>query len=264
MKTPIITLLTDFGTKDYYVASMKGVILKINPQCRIIDLSHQVSPQDIREGAFLLASAFSYFPEQTIHLAVIDPEVGGKRKPILLKTRNYFFVGPDNGLFTLVAEKDGVERVIELTNSKYFLSPLSSTFHGRDLFAPVAAHLSRGVRPQTFGKRVDQWVRLDLKKQEEEGKRLIGEVILTDRFGNLITNIEKERILGFIKDYSFVIRIGRRRISKISQGYWEGRKGDLLALFGSAGFLEIAIREGNAQKRLKVNRGEPIIIERSE
>ncbi len=264
MKTPIITLLTDFGTKDYYVASMKGVILKINPRCRIIDLSHQVSPQDIREGAFLLASAFSYFPEQTIHLAVIDPEVGGKRKPILLKTRNYFFVGPDNGLFTLVAEKDGVERVIELTNSKYFLSPLSSTFHGRDLFAPVAAHLSRGVRPQTFGKRVDQWVRLDLKKPEEEGKRLIGEVILNDRFGNLITNIEKERILGFIKDYSFVIRIGRRRISKISQGYWEGRKGDLLALFGSAGFLEIAVREGNAQKRLKVNRGEPIIIERSE
>lgn len=264
MKLSIITLLTDFGTKDYYVGAMKGVILKINPQCTLIDISHQVSPQDIREGAFLLANTFSYFPEGTIHLAVIDPEVGGKRKPILLKTRNYFFVGPDNGLFTLAAQRDGVDRVIELTNSKYFLSSISSTFHGRDIFAPVAAHLSLGVRPQAFGKRIDQWVRLDLKKPEEKGSRLIGEVFLIDHFGNLISNIEKERVLGFIKDHSFVIKVGRERISKISQGYWEGRKDEILALFGSAGFLEIAVREGSAQKRLRLGRGDPILIERSQ
>ncbi len=262
MKTPIIALLTDFGTKDYYVASMKGVILKINPRCTIIDISHQVSPQDIREGAFLLASVFSYFPEKTIYLAVIDPEVGGKRKPILLRTRNYFFVGPDNGLFTLVAEKDGVEWVIELTHSKYFLSPISSTFHGRDIFAPVAAHLSLGVRPQSLGKRIDQWVRLDLKKPEEKGERLIGEIFFIDHFGNLITNVERKRFFSFIKDSPFEIKVGKERVSKIGQGYWEGEKGEVIALFGSADFLEIAVREGNAQKQLRLNRGDPILIER--
>lgn len=262
MRHPIITLLTDFGQKDYYVASMKGVILRINPQCIIVDISHQVSPQDIQEGAFLLANTFSYFPAGTIHLAVIDPEVGGKRKPILLKTRNYFFVGPDNGLFSPVAEKDGVDQVIELTNSEYFLSPMSSTFHGRDLFAPVAAHLSLGVRPEAFGRRMDQWVKLDFRKPEEKGERLIGEILMVDHFGNLITNIEENRFFNFIKDHKFVIRIGEEKILKISQGYWEGRRGKPLALFGSAGFLEIAVREGSAQKRLGLNRGDTVIIER--
>jgi S-adenosylmethionine hydrolase len=264
MRPSIITLLTDFGTKDYYVASMKGVILRINPQCLLVDITHQVSPQDIRAGAFLLAHTFSYFPKQTIHLAVVDPEVGGKRRPILLKTRDYFFVGPDNGLFTWVGEKDGVDQVVELTNPKYFLSPISSTFHGRDIFAPVAAYLSLGVRPESFGKRIDQWVTLDWKRPEEKGKRLIGEILLIDHFGNLITNVEKKRFFSFIKNQPFRIKIGKKRISKLSQGYWEAKKGEAIALFGSTDFLEIAVREGSAQERLKAERGDPILIERGQ
>ncbi len=264
MKNPIITLLTDFGAKDHYVASMKGVILSINPKCTLIDITHQVSPQDIREGAFLLAHAFSYFPRRTIHLAIVDPEVGGERKPILLQTKNYFFVGPDNGLFTWVAAKDGVDRVIHLTNPKYFLSSVSSTFHGRDIFSPVAAHLSLGIRPESFGTRMDQWATFDLKKPEEKGKRLLGEVLFIDHFGNLISNVDRQRFFDFVKGRPFVIQIGKKKILKVRQSYWEGQKGEIIALFGSVGFLEIAVREGNAQQRLKMGRGDPIIIERSE
>lgn len=263
MKSSIITLLTDFGTKDHYVASMKGVILRINPKCNIIDITHQISPQDIEGGALLLAHTFSYFPKGTIHLAIVDPGVGGERKPILLKTENYFFVGPDNGLFTWVSEKEKVDCVIGLTNQKYFLPHITSTFHGRDIFAPVAAHLSLGIRPEAFGKKIHKWVKLDLKKPEQKGERLFGKILLIDHFGNLISNIDRIQFLQFIRGKPFIIKIGGESISKISKSYGESKKGKALALFGSLGFLEIAIGEGNAQKSLKVARGDPIIIERS-
>src|SRR4030042_6725098 len=151
MRNSMITLLTDFGTRDHYVASMKGVILQINPKCTLVDISHQVIPHDIKEGALLLSSAYSYFPKGTIHLSVVDPEVGSPRKPILLVTMNYFFVGPDNGLFTLVALRDKVKHVVALTYKKYFLPQVSTTFHGRDIFAPVAGHLSLGKNQKAFG-----------------------------------------------------------------------------------------------------------------
>ena len=155
MRKPVITLLTDFGTKDHYVASMKGVILSINPRCLPIDITHQVSPHDILEGAFILANAYSFFPRGTIHLAVVDPGVGGLRKPVLLVTQNYYFVGPDNGLFTMITQKESVKQIIELDTQKYHLSKVSTTFHGRDLFAPVAAHLSLGIKPNAFGHKID-------------------------------------------------------------------------------------------------------------
>ena len=149
MRNPIITLLTDFGLKDPYVASMKGVILRINPRCTLVDITHR-NPHDIEEGAFILANAYSTFPKGTIHLSVVDPGVGSPRKPILLVTKNYFFVGPDNGLFTFAAKREKVKQAIALTNPKFFLPQVSTTFHGRDLFAPVAAHLSLGVKPKDF------------------------------------------------------------------------------------------------------------------
>src|SRR5512137_319006 len=161
MRRPIITLLTDFGTRDQYVASMKGVILGINPQCSLVDITHEVRPQDIEEGAFILANAFSSFPKGTIHVAVVDPGVGGPRKPVLLVTRNCFFLGPDNGLLSLAAQADTVKQAIELTNPKFFLPRISATFHGRDIFAPVAAHLSLGTRPAVLGPTLDSWVTLD-------------------------------------------------------------------------------------------------------
>jgi len=260
MRNPIVTLLTDFGTKDHYVASMKGVILRINPQCTLIDITHEVSPQNIQEGAFLLAGACPYFPKGTIHLSVVDPGVGSQRKPILLVTKNYFFIGPDNGFFTLAARKDGIKRIILLTHKKYFLPEVSATFHGRDIFAPVAGYLSLGANPQTFGERTDHWMELDLGQPELKGDQLIGEVIHIDAFGNLVSNIDKKGFSRFIKDRPFLTRAGKRTIKGLKRGYWEGKRNEPTALFGSSGFLEIAVREGNAQKFLKVKRGDPVRI----
>jgi hypothetical protein len=261
MMKPIITLLTDFGTEDHYVASIKGVILSINLQCTLVDITHQVRPQDIKEGAFILANVCFYFPKGTIHLSVVDPGVGSPRKSILLVTQDHFFVGPDNGLFTIAAPRERVKQVVALTNPKYFLPQVSPTFHGRDLFAPVAAHLSLGVKPNAFGHEIDSWVELDLGKPRIKGRELVGEVLHVDAFGNLISNIDEQQFFLFAKDHPFVIKVGERTIHGLRKGYWNGEMNETMALFGSRGFLEISVREGNAQKRLKVKRGDRIIIE---
>ncbi len=261
MKHPIITLLTDFGAQDHYVASMKGVILGINPRCTLVDISHRVGPQDIEEGAFLLASTSSFFPRGTIHLSVVDPGVGGPRRPILVVTSNYYFVGPDNGLFALALRRERVKRAIALTNRKFFLSRVSSTFHGRDLFAPVAAHLSLGVRPETFGDRIDTWADLRLARPEQKGKELTGEIVHIDAFGNLVSNIDEQTLLDFVRDHRFSIKVGRHKVYGLKKGYWEGKKGGMVALIGSGGFLEISVREGDARKKLKVKRGDRIKIQ---
>jgi S-adenosylmethionine hydrolase len=260
MKRPIITLLTDFGTRDHYVASMKGVILGINPQCTLIDITHQLKPHDIEEGAFILANACSCFPKGTIHVAVVDPGVGGPRKPILLVTRNYFFLGPDNGLLSLAAQGDTVKQAIQLTNSKLFLSRISATFHGRDIFAPAAAHLTLGIRPGVFGPRLKSWVQIDVGEPVMTGLELLGKVFHVDAFGNLITNIRERELLQFSRGRPVVIRAGRRSIRGLKKGYWENRKGAPMALIGSGGFLEISVREGNARKILKVKRGDKIEV----
>jgi len=261
MRSSIISLLTDFGLKDPYLASMKGVILKINPQCTLIDITHQVNPHDVEEGAFILANAYSTFPKGTIHLAVVDPGVGGPRKPILLVTENYFFVGPDNGLFTFALQQEKVKQGMALTRPKFFLPRVSTTFHGRDIFAPVAAHLSLGIRPKAFGKNIDSWVELPFQKPRTKEGKLLGEIIHVDTFGNLVSNIDQRRLFQFSKDRSFVIRVGRRIIRGLKKRYSEGKKNEPIALFGSGGFLEISIREGNAQKLLKVRRRDPIKIQ---
>ena len=261
MRNPIITLLTDFGTKDHYVASMKGVILNINPQCILIDITHQVNPHDIQKGAFLLANTYSYFPKGTIHLSVVDPGVGGGRKAILLVTQNYFFVGPDNGLFTLIARREKVKQVVVLTKRKYFLPKVSMTFHGRDIFAPVAAHLSLGIKPNVFGYEIGSLEELEFEKPIIKERKLLGEILHIDTFGNLVSNIDEEKLFRFIQSRPFVIRVGREAIYGLKKGYWEGKKGELIALLGSGGFLEISVREGNAQKMLGVKRGDTIKIQ---
>ena len=260
MNNPIITLLTDFGTKDHYVASMKGVILRINPQCTLIDITHHVSPQDIREGAFLLASASPYFPKGTIHVSVVDPGVGGPREPILVKTTNYFFIGPDNGLLTLAAQKDGIKHIVVLTNKKYFPPEVSATFHGRDIFAPVAGYLSLGVNPKVFGEKTHYLVELDSGQPEFKRDQFIGEIIHIDNFGNLVSNIDQKAFSRFTKNRTFLIKAGKRIIKGLKRGYWEAKDGELIAILDSSGFLEIAVREGSAQKVLKVKRGDPIIV----
>jgi S-adenosylmethionine hydrolase len=260
MKQTFITLLTDFGTKDHYVASMKGVILRINPQCTLIDITHHVRPQDIREGAFVLSNACAFFPKGTIHLAVVDPGVGSRRNPVLIQTDRYFFVGPDNGLFTLALKRERVKKVVALKNSKFFLSRISTTFHGRDLFAPVAAYLSLGVRPGEFGNELDSWVELDLKQPQAKRGELLGEILHIDDFGNLISNIDEEQLSDWVGGHSFVSRVGGKTIKGLKKGYWEGKPNGPMALIGSGGFLEISVRESSAQKLLKVKKGDPIRV----
>ena len=260
MRKPVITLLTDFGTKDHYVASMKGAILNINPQCFLVDITHQVSPHDIREGAFILANAYSFFPKRTIHLSVVDPGVGGVRRPILLVTQNYYFVGPDNGLFTMIAQKEKVRQIVVLDKQKYHLSKVSTTFHGRDIFASVAAHLSLGIKPKVFGYEIESLEGVGFEGPVIKEGRLLGEVLYIDTFGNLVSNIDEGKLFRFVRDRPFVIRAGRKTIRGLKEGYWEGRKDEPIALLGSGGFLEISVREGNAQKMLKAKRGDPIQI----
>ena len=260
MKRRMVTLLTDFGTKDPYVASMKGVILGINSGCTLIDISHEVSPQDIREGALILANAYSYFPKGTIHLAVVDPGVGSARKAILLVTKDYFFVGPDNGLLSLAAEKDKVKKAIVLSNRSFFRPSVSTTFHGRDVFAPIAGHLSTGVQPELLGRRVRSWVELDLEEPRRVKADLIGEISCMDAFGNLVTNISQKDLNRFAEKREIVISIAQREIRGLKKSYGEAKKGDLLALIGSGDFLDISIREGNAKKALKSRQGDKVRI----
>lgn len=260
VKDPIVTLLTDFGTKDHYVASMKGAILSVNPRCKVVDITHHIQPQNIIEGAFVFSNAFSYFPKGTVHVAVVDPEVGGARDPILIVTEHSFCVGPNNGLFSLALRKDRMKDAYVLTEKRFFLPEISHTFHGRDIFAPVAGHLTLGISPKAFGRRIDSLKTLDLIEPSAKEKRLIGEVIHVDSFGNLITNIHRDRFSRFIQGRPFLIRVGKVTIKVLTRGYWEGQKGEPIALFGSGGFLEVAVREGNAEKRLKVRRGDPVQI----
>ena len=259
MGNRVITLLTDFGTQDHYVASMKGVILGINPRCTIVDISHQVRPHDIQGAAFLLGNAFGSFPKGTIHVAVVDPGVGGPRKPILIVTTRYYFVGPDNGLFTLTLLQDRVRLAVGLTCRKYFLPRIRSTFHGRDVFAPVAAHLSKGVRPLAFGQKIDTWETLNVSGPKRKGRVLQGEIIHIDVFGNLISNISEASLSEFSGAPSS-IRIGKRVIDGLKKAYCEAKRGEVMALIGSGGFLEVSAREGSARKELGVKRGDKIEI----
>jgi S-adenosyl-L-methionine hydrolase (adenosine-forming) len=259
MTHTIITLLTDFGCSDHYGGAMRGVILGINPDATIVDISHHISSQSIVEGAFLLSSVYPYFPQGTIHLAVVDPGVGSERKPILVKGENFFFIGPDNGIFGVIYDRLKKFSVYELNNTNFFLKPVSATFHGRDIFAPVAAHLSRGVSPLEMGKEIKDFQRLSLPKPMVEGKRIRGKVIYIDSFGNLITNITAHH-LKKLEKVPVKIKIGGTFISGLSRNYYEANKGSLLALIGSSNFLEISAREGSAQKKLKCKAGDDVMV----
>jgi hypothetical protein len=260
MKRRIVTLLTDFGTQDHYVASMKGVILGINPRCTLVDITHEIRPHDVRGGALILANGYSYFPKGTIHLAVVDPGVGGPRKPILFVTKNYFFLGPDNGLLSLGAKKDGVQKAIVLSNKSFFRLRVSTTFHVRDIFASMAGYLSTGLQPEVLGHRIRSWVKLDVGEPRIVKTNLVGEISHMDAFGNIVTNISRQDLNRFAKKRPVFISMGHRVIRGLKKSYWETRKGELLALIGSGDFLEISVREGNARKALKCTQGDKVRI----
>jgi len=258
MKT--VALLTDFGTSDNFAGVMKAVMLGINPRLHCLDITHEVKPQDIFSAAVLLAGSYSYFPKGTVFLVVVDPGVGTERLPIAIETRNYFFVGPDNGVLSLAAYDDGVRKIVRLENKKYFLRKVSHTFHGRDIFAPVAARLSKGTSLRSFGRRVTAIKRLRLPSLARVRRRLSGEVIYIDRFGNLITNIDQESFRVFIGNRKFSICVKNKTIPYVVTSYHAVKPGVLLAIFGSFGFLEISVNEGNAAEKLGIKKGAAVSV----
>ena len=252
--------MTDFGTTDIFVGVMKGVILGINPDAKIIDITHDVEPQDVYAGAFLLSSAYRYFPPGTIHMGVIDPGVGSARRAIAVETERYYFVAPDNGLLSYALCKEKVCCAVNLTNPKYFLPQISNTFHGRDIFAPVAAHISRGVALNFLGGWITNIAQIPISTPDISESEIVGQIIYIDRFGNLITNISQELFASIRRERNFVIFVKDRQIQRIYNAYAESSAGELLGIFSSFGNLEIAINAGNTAETLGVKRGNPIKI----
>jgi hypothetical protein len=253
-------LTSDFGLKDPYVAEMKGVILTINPKATLIDITHDVEKFNIRMAAFMLASAAPYFPQGTVHLAVVDPGVGSQRRAILIQTEKGFFVGPDNGILVLAAQNQGIEHIYHLTNPKFMLHKISSTFHGRDIFAPAAAHLDKGVLPTEFGTEIKDPTNPEFTRVKRANGSLIGEVLHIDGFGNIITNINET---DMVQNHAKLVKVELPDISlKLTFGktYAEAKPKELIALIGSHGFLEIALNQGNAAEKFHVKTGDKIVV----
>jgi S-adenosylmethionine hydrolase len=278
---PVITLTTDFGTADAYVGTMKGVILGIISDCSLVDITHQIAPQDVRQAAFVLLTMYRYFPARAVHLAVVDPGVGTERRAIALESSHGFFVGPDNGVLSYVLADAAHWRAVELANRRYWLTEVSSTFHGRDVFAPVAAHLAAGVDPAELGPHVDDPVRLPPPMLQVAANRVTGEIIHVDRFGNAITSIGRllpdagslrlDQVLSDDPAATLPLAIpwsaDRSRVTVagltldgLQQTYAAVRQHQPLALVGSAGWLEIAVREGHAAGMLGLGPGDAVTV----
>jgi len=254
----IITLMTDFGARDGYVGAMKGVMLGINPRCTLVDITHEIPPQGVFEGAFVLGNTYRSFPPESIHLAVVDPGVGTGREAIVVETEAYSFVGPDNGLFTWIYRGDKVKHVIGIRKRDFFPTPISQTFHGRDIFAPVAAHLSLGRSPREFGVMLDTWSEIEIPEPRATDRGFIGEVIHIDRFGNLITNIPRRLLEPSLGQGPLHIDIKGRRISGLKTAYADARKGELMAIFDSFDLLEISVMGDSAGEALKAVKGDMV------
>jgi S-adenosyl-L-methionine hydrolase (adenosine-forming) len=251
---PLITLLTDFGTKDYFVASMKGVILTINPAARIIDITHDISPHQIAEAAYCLQACYRTFPEGTVHVAVVDPGVGSSRRPILVTTSRYYFVAPDNGVLTPVLNGEQGVEIRQLENRQYQLESPGATFHGRDLFAPAAAWLTKGAALSSFGKPVSDPIRMNWPQPTVKERRIVGEIVYIDRFGNLISNISIAQ-LESVKTGTPQIRVGAHLVGSIVASYSEGAADVPHALINSNGMLELFLKERPASEFLQVDVG---------
>lgn len=263
---PLITLLTDFGVDDEYVGVMKGVILSINPSAIIVDITHSLDPQDIEQASYLIKSSYRFFPEKTIHIIVIDPGVGTGRAIIAFKMMGHIFLAPDNGVLAPLMDDGDMETLVSVENPDFFLEPVSTTFHGRDIFAPVAAHLSNGVGIGKLGPPMEKAsiVQLFVRKPYISDKgELVGFVISIDRFGNLITNIDIKsikKLLGPRIDKKIKIHIGNKQIVSLSENYEKACPQTPLAIIGSRGYLEIAVNCGNAKKYFMAKKGDTIKV----
>jgi S-adenosyl-L-methionine hydrolase (adenosine-forming) len=259
----LVTLLTDFGSRDYFVASMKGVILNINPQAHLIDLSHDVRPHDIFQAAYLLKSCYRYFPDGTVHVAVVDPGVGSSRRPLLVSTSRYFFVGPDNGLFTYIFDDETGVEVRHIENRQYRLDSEGATFDGRDLFAPAAAWLTKGQPLGSFGRLVPHSERLSIGQPRWNNHVMAGQIVYVDHFGNLISNLTRlqlTEVRSITKRSQPYIRLAGITIDGLVESYSEGTLHSPSALINSNGQLEVFVKEGNAAATLGATEGAQIEI----
>ena len=262
MPAPIITLTTDYGTTDHLVGTMKGVILKVNPDVHIIDISNHVLGCDILDGALTIGMAYKYFPPKTIHIVVVDPGVGTSRRPILVTGDQHFFIAPDNGVLSMVYDTQESFSVRHITSDHYFLRPMSNTFHGRDVFAPVAAWLAKNQQPVSFGEEITDPVRFTLPKPRTGEGRVKGVILKVDNFGNLITNIPQDMIpQAFVPEGKFRITVAGKEVPKVMQTYGDGGPGEPFGILGSSGLLEISVNRGNAARTLGAQRGAEVVVE---
>ena len=260
---PLITLTTDFGLSDHFVGTIKGVILNIAPDAEIVDICHSVQAFDVLDGALTIAQSYSYFPSGTVHLVVVDPGVGTARRPILVTSERHHFVAPDNGVLSLVYAREERLHIRHVTAEHYSLQPVSNTFHARDIFAPVAAWLAKGVDPEKFGEEISDFVRFNAPKPKSaNGNTLRGVVLKVDRFGNLVTNITpQDAPMLFASDPApFKILVGKHEITEIHSSYSDGTLGEVFGILGSMGYLEIASNRGSAAKIVGTGKGSEVTV----
>ena len=254
----IVTLTTDFGTSDHFVGTIKGVILNINPSAQVVDICNSVNSYDLLDGAITISQAYNYYPANTIHMVVVDPGVGTARRPILVNTGKHLFVAPDNGVLSLIYEREERCLVRHISAEHYFLQPVSNTFHGRDVFAAAAGYLSKGVEPQKMGDEITDYVRFAAPKPKPGGDKLIkGVIIKVDKFGNLITNFTAHDVPQLLAESPkpFKILIGKSEVTKLRTAYAQGTPGEVFAILGSMGYLEIATNRGSAARTIGAEKG---------
>ena len=262
MANAIITLTTDYGNSDHLVGTLKGVILKINPEVTLVDITHNVTPFDLLDGALAIGAAYAYFPPKTIHLVVVDPGVGTERRPLLVSANNQYFVAPDNGVLSVIYELEQATLVARHANAEhYYLQPVSKTFHGRDIFAPVAAWLSKGWQTPSMGDEIQDFKRFALPRPKEADGAVKGVVLRADSFGNLITNFRAEDLPeSALNGGALNLQVGTQSITRLVDTFARGNNGEAIAYLGSSGYVEIAVNKGNAARTLGIARGAAVIL----
>lgn len=262
MTVPIITLTTDYGTSDHLVGTLKGVILKINPGATIVDINHHVAPYDLLDGALSIGAAYSYFPPRTIHVVVVDPGVGTERRPLLVTAQNQYFVAPDNGVLSVIYEREKENLVVRHANVEhYYLAPVSKTFHGRDVFAPVAAWLSKSWQTASMGDEIHDFKKFALPRPKAANGLVKGVIIKIDAFGNLITNFRAEDLPCAALDKGTVhFQVGAHEVTQMVDTFAKGKDTQPFAFVGSSGYVEIGVNKGNASRALGLGRGAPVVL----
>jgi hypothetical protein len=258
---PIITLTTDYGTNDHLAGTLKGVILKVVPDATVVDITHQVNPFDLLDGALAIGSSYSYFPARTIHVVVVDPGVGTDRRPLLVSAGNQYFVAPDNGVLSVIYERETDVVVRHANVEHYYLQPLSKTFHGRDIFAPVAGWLAKGAQIGSMGDEISDYKRFAMPRPKASNGHVKGVVMRVDSFGNLLTNFRVEDLpSAALTSGKINIQVGKHPVTRVVETFALGNKAEPVAFVGSSGYLEIAVNKGNAAQALALGRGAPVVL----